>query len=70
MPQDSCCRTGFLGNKEPQSRRLCLELGFFCNYRLPFPAFFAGALAALRGAAAFAFFTAIMKHLLSSKCRV
>jgi hypothetical protein len=48
-----------LGNKEPQSRRLWLELGFFSYYRLAFPAFFAGALVALRGAA-FAFFTAFI----------
>jgi hypothetical protein len=36
-----------------------LNWGSFLNYRLAFPAFFAGALVALRGAA-FAFFTAFI----------
>jgi hypothetical protein len=50
----------FLGNKEPQSRCLRLELGSF-NYRLAFPAFFAGALVTLR-AAALVFFTAFIMN--------
>ena len=61
LPRNSYLRADFSGNKEPQSRCPCFDWGSF-DYALPFPAFLAGALVALRGAAALAFFTAFIMN--------
>jgi hypothetical protein len=61
LSRGGCLRVDLSGNKEPQSRCPCFDWGSF-DYALPFPAFLAGALVALRGAAALAFFTAFIMN--------